>query len=106
MIAAAEDRRGNTVEARKAFERAFAAYLTQQPPVADVPFQFVKFLVAAGDSAKASSINSEILQRNPNFGPAHLEQAKFFFNQGALQHAVEEAGIAPPLVPQGTAERL
>lgn len=94
LKAAAYDRQGESVDARMAFEQAFAAYSKLNPPVADVPFQFAKFLIAAGDSGRASEVISEILRLNPEFGAAHLEIAKLLFQEGSHERAAAEANTA------------
>jgi tetratricopeptide (TPR) repeat protein len=91
MIGVAEDRLGKAGEARAAFERALAAYRRLEPPVPDVPYQYVRFLIDRGESADAERVNAVILSRNPEFAPSHLEQAKFLLRAGKRDEAVAEA---------------
>jgi len=94
MIGVAEDRLGKAGEARAAFERALAAYRRLEPPVPDVPYQYVKFLIDRGEGADAERINAVILGRNPEFALSHLEQAKFLFRAGKREEAIAEAHLA------------
>lgn len=94
MIGLAQDRLNRPRAAVAAFERALAAYAKLDPPVPEVPYQYVRFLTARSDYTAAQRVNAQILTRNPLFAPAHLEQAQFLFRAGRLEPAVAEANLA------------
>ena len=94
MLGVARDRLSQPRLATAAFERALAAYGKLEPPVPEVPYQYVRFLLARSDLAAAQRVNKEILRRNPQFAPAHLEQAQFHFRAGRVEPAIEEANLA------------
>ncbi len=94
MLGVAQDRLNRPRAAILAFERALAAYSKLDPPVPEVPYQYVRFLITRSQHADAQRVNAEILRRNPQFAPAHLEQAQFLFRAGRIEQSVEEANLA------------
>jgi tetratricopeptide (TPR) repeat protein len=80
--------------ARRAFQRANEVHLhqTSYDPVA--AFQYVQFLARYGDDASAKEIVDQILKRVPQFGPAHLEKAKYSDRSGDPAGAISEAKLA------------
>lgn len=99
MLGVAHDRLGHPREAAEAFQRALAAYRKAEKPAPDVPYQFVRFLLGRSETARAKRVNGEILARNPDFAPSHLEQAQFLFREQKTAQAVEEANLALRLSP-------
>ena len=94
MIGVAQDRLNHPRAAGLAFASALAAYGKMEPPVPEVPYQYVRFLVARSEDANALRVNAVILRRNPQFAPAHLEQAQLFFRAGRLEPSLAEAELA------------
>ena len=80
--------------ARSAFQHADEINGRQKTfdPVA--AYQYVQFLTRYNDDERAHQIVNEILQRIPEFGPAHLEKAKYFDRAKQPERAIEEARAA------------
>jgi Tfp pilus assembly protein PilF len=94
MIGLAEERLNHPAQAKAAYRQAMAAYRKADPPAPEVPFQYARFLSERSEYAEAKTALAEILQRNPRFGPAHLEMAKFLFREGDKEKAAESASVA------------
>lgn len=94
MIGVAQDRLDHPRAATLAFERALAAYEKLNPPVPEVPYQYVRFLITRSQHADAQRVNAVILRRNPQFAAAHLEKAQFLFRASRIQPALDEANLA------------
>ena len=94
MIGVAQDRLNHPRASVAAFERALGAYTKLDPPVPEVPYEYVRFLAARSEHAAAQRVNAIILARNPQFAPAHLEQARFLFRNGSIEPALVEAKLA------------
>jgi tetratricopeptide (TPR) repeat protein len=77
--------------ARAAFVAAME--VNRRAPVLDPSsaYQYVQFLVRSGAAAEALPIIGEVLRHAPDFGPAHLEQAKALERAGNLDAAVASA---------------
>jgi len=94
MVGVAEDRMSHPAQARAAFEQAMAAYRNLEPPVADVPYQYVRWLLDRSEDVQARKVNSEIRERNPAFSAAHLEEARFLFRESKTAASIAEANLA------------
>ena len=79
--------------ARRSFQQANDINLGQAvyDPVA--AFQYVQFLTRYADD-KAQQVVDQILARVPQFGPAHLEKAKYYDRSGEPARAISEAALA------------
>jgi tetratricopeptide (TPR) repeat protein len=94
MIGLAEERLNRPARAKAAYRLAMEAYGKTDPPAPEVPFQYARFLAERSEYGDAKAVLSEILQRNPRFGPAHLEMAKALVRDGEKQKAAESAELA------------
>ena len=94
MIGVAQDRLNRPRAAILAFDRAVAAYAKMDTPAPEVPYQYVRFLLARSEHANAQRVNALILRLNPQFAPAHLEQAQLLFRAGRIESSVDEANLA------------
>jgi tetratricopeptide (TPR) repeat protein len=84
----------NPDAARAAFERAAAINAKQSiyDPIAAM--QYVQFLIRYNDDARATQVVENILQRLPDFGPAHLQKARNLERAGNPAEAISEARTA------------
>ena len=56
-------------------------------------YQFIQFESRYGDDSKVQALVEQTLQRVPQFGPAHLERAKYFDRARNSEKAIEEAEV-------------
>jgi Tfp pilus assembly protein PilF len=80
--------------ARAAFQRANEINVRQTAYDPIASFQYVQFLTRYGDDSAAREIVDQILKRVPQFGPAHLEKAKYYDRSGDPARAISEAKLA------------
>lgn len=94
LLGMCESRLEEEPEARSAFEHAqeVNARAPNYDPVSALTY--VQFLTRYNDDSTAAKVVDGILQRIPEFGPAHLEKAKQYDRAGDLAHAVSEARLA------------
>jgi Tfp pilus assembly protein PilF len=91
LLGMCESRLEEADEARRAFQRANEINARQATYDPIAAFQFVQFLARYGDDAAAQVIVDQILKRIPQFGPAHLEKAKYYDRSGDPGRAIAEA---------------
>ena len=94
-----ESRLEQAGNARIAFQRANEINERQSTYDPVAAFQYVQFLIRYNDDATAQRVVNEILERVPEFGPAHLEKAKYLDRAKQPERAIDEARAA--LVSQG-----
>ena len=82
-----EDEQG----ARAAFDRAATINNRQNSYDPVAAMEYVQFLIRYNDNQRAASVVDEILKRVPEFGPAHLQRARFLDQAGEQRRAVDEA---------------
>jgi predicted Zn-dependent protease len=94
LLGMCESRLEESDAARQAFQRANQINFRQPnyDPVA--AYQYVQFLTRYNDDASAQAIVDEILKRLPNFGPAHLEKARYLDRAKQPESAIAEAQLA------------
>jgi tetratricopeptide (TPR) repeat protein len=80
--------------AKSAFEKAFGIDLHQPRFDPAMAYQYVQFLTSRGQNEEAKKVVDESLRRSPQFGPAHLERAKFFDHERQPEKAIDEAKAA------------
>ena len=80
--------------ARTAFQSADKINARQKAYDPVAAFQYVQFLTRYNDDETAAKIVDEILQRVPEFGPAHLEKAKYLERAKQIESAIAEAQLA------------
>jgi tetratricopeptide (TPR) repeat protein len=89
-----ESRLEEADNARAAFEHANDINERQQSYDPVAAFQYIQFLTRYNDEARALQIVDEVIRRIPEFGPAHLEKAKYFDRSRQPARAIEEARAA------------
>jgi tetratricopeptide (TPR) repeat protein len=94
LLGMCESRLEEAEGARKAFQRANEINSRQAVYDPIAAFQYVQFLTRYGDEAAAQQIVDQILKHVPQFGPAHLEKAKYYDRSGDPAHAISEAKLA------------
>lgn len=94
LLGMCQSRLENASGARAAFERAEAINAKQQAYDPVAAMQYVQFLTRYNDEARAASVIDRIVQRVPNFGPAHLQKAKYLDGAGQPALAIPEARLA------------
>jgi hypothetical protein len=94
LLGMCESRLDEADAARIAFEHAdqVNSRRTVYDPVAAM--QYVQFVTRYDDDTSARRIVDVILERVPEFGPAHLEKAKQYDRANEPARAVEEARLA------------
>ena len=91
LLGMCQDRLEHEEAARKAYARAHDINSRQAryDPVATL--QYVRFLTRYREDAEAERLVDEILAHAADFGPAHVEKAKFYDRKGDSEHAIQEA---------------
>ncbi|MEO8125674.1 MAG: tetratricopeptide repeat protein, partial [Bryobacteraceae bacterium] len=91
IVALASDQMNKQAEANSAFRRALAfnASLPQFDPVA--AYEYLKVLERDHRDKEAREVTTLILQRSPEYGPAHLSRAKGFAAENKFEEAAKEA---------------
>jgi tetratricopeptide (TPR) repeat protein len=94
FIGLGEDALKRPQRAEAAFRAALAVNRQLQNPNAGAELEFAMFLTRQSRQREAQDLLAEILKFAPNFGPAHLERAKYLSLQGDLESALAEGKIA------------
>lgn len=94
FIGLGEDALKRPQRAEAAFRDAVAASRKLPKPNPNAALEFAMFLTRQSRQGEAQKLLDEILKFAPDFGPAHLERAKYLFAQGDLVSALAEARIA------------
>jgi tetratricopeptide (TPR) repeat protein len=93
LLGMCQSRLEDAAGARHAFQRANEINLRQPAYDPVAAFQYVQFLTRYGDDT-VQEIVDQILERVPEFGPAHLEKAKYYDRAGEPARAISEATLA------------
>ena len=94
FIGLGEDALKRPQRAEAAFRDAVAASRKLLKPNPGPALEFAMFLTRQSRQGEAQKLLDEILKFAPDFGPAHLERAKYLFAQGDPESALAEAKIA------------
>ncbi len=94
LTAIAEDKLNRADRADAAFRKALAFNLSLEQPNPVAMFEYVKFLAKESRDAEAQKLIADLLKLAPQFGPAHLERAKYFGQQDQHEKAAESAELA------------
>jgi tetratricopeptide (TPR) repeat protein len=94
FIGVGEDALKRPQRAEAAFRAALAVNRKLPNPNPSAALEFAMFLTRQSRQDEAQRLVDEILKFAPNFGPAHLERAKYRFAKGDLESALAEAKIA------------
>jgi len=94
FIGVAEDALKRPQRAETAFRTALAANRKLPNPNPGAAIEFVMFLTRQSRQGEAQKLVDEILKFAPDFGPAHLERARYLSAQGDLEPALAEGKIA------------
>src|SRR5581483_3059622 len=94
FIALGEDALKRPQRAEAAFREALAVNRKLPNPNPGAELEYAMFLTRQSRQGEAQKLLDEILKFAPDFGPAHLERAKYLSAQGDLKSALAEGTIA------------
>ena len=91
LAAIAAAKLGQTEVARQAWQQSWSSNLNLRVRDPLSAFQYVEFLEQNGGGAQAAVVVAAILRHNPQFGPAHAQQARRLFAKGETKEAIAAA---------------
>ncbi|MEO7143231.1 MAG: hypothetical protein ABI165_06965 [Bryobacteraceae bacterium] len=94
IVALANDQMNKQVEADSAFRKALAfnRSLSRFDPIA--AYEYLKVLERDHRDKEAYEVMTVILEKSPDYGPAHLSRAKKLAAENNIEEAVKEAEFA------------